>query len=144
MEENLSTCLITLQNDPKIARTFFFMLNFVEEVSFLLAREMVATQKDISYWRTLSRLDPIVSRLFKSYINVYRLARNTFQPLEGEEDIDRNLIWLKSHFLSLAKSLATLTDTANSLKQTIAEFEVLNPVQIVNDRVVISDEVIDR
>lgn len=135
---------MVLENDPTIARAFLFIVNFVEEASFLIAREMVANRNDIKYWKKMSKVDPFFATLYKYYVNLYRRLWRQFQLAYTDENIDQNLVVLRAHFLDLAQAMETLADISAELKLAMIEIDRLHPVHIEHGRVLFRDEAIDQ
>ena len=76
LDENLTSCLFILENEPTIARAYLFTLNFINDISFLISKEMDTIKNDILYWQTMSKMDPFYSTTYKLYINFYRQIYN--------------------------------------------------------------------
>lgn len=143
MEEN-NACFMVLENDPTIARAFLFIVNFVEEASFLIAREMVSNRNDIKYWKKMSKVDPFFATLYKYYVNLYRRIWRQFQLAYTDENIDQNLVVIRAHFLDLAQAMETVADISAELKLAMIEIDRLNPVYIEHGRVLFRDDVIEQ
>lgn len=76
LDENLTSCLFVLENEPTIARAYLFTLHFINDISFLISKEMHTIKYDILYWQSMSKMDPFYSATYKIYINSYRRIYN--------------------------------------------------------------------
>ena len=148
MDDSMNSCLIVLEHDINIAKGLLYMIHCVDEIAFLLTREMSSLQKDIKYWKNISNLDPLHALISKYYVSLFRHRFNfthySYNTYNIEENTDHNIILLRFHLDHLSMNMARISDITTELKTIIIKIDNLNPISIINNRVIISDDVIEE